>query len=151
MEVVFCSLFNFFALPAQEHQRGHGQPPEEGGGVGHSLGEKAHRAAEQEEVGRRPQKEGQGHVNPQLPAPGGDGVEEEPGGDHHPEQQVQDRPQQGEPDPAPEQAEKVVHQPQPGPQPQGPQEGQGLAPQVDAHPYRNSRARKPPRSPPSSS
>ena len=151
MEVVFRGFFNFFTPAAEKDQGRDGQAPEYSRSVGRPFCQKAHRAAEQEEIGHRPQKEGDCHIDAQLPAAGGDGVEKEPRGDQYPEQQVQGRPQQGEPDPAPEQAEKVVHQPQPGPQPQGPQEGQGLAPQVDAHPYRNSRARKPPRSPPSSS
>ena len=105
MEVVFCSLFNFFPPRPQKDQRGDRQAPQQGRGVGQQLGQGPHRAAEEEEVGHRPQEEGGRHVDAQLPAPHGDGVAEEPGGDRHPEGEVQDRPHQGPPHPEAEEAE----------------------------------------------
>lgn len=87
---------------------------------------------------------------PHLPAPRGQGIDEEGGRHHHPEEKVQHRTQGLEPDPHPEHTEQVVKQAHR--QAQGhraPQNG-GLLGDGKAH-QRNSREKKPPFSLPLSS
>lgn len=150
MEVPFYNFPDFFHGPGQEEEGGGGQPEQPGGEAGRQAGEQQHRRAQEPEIDAAPQQEGGDCIEPQLPAPPEDGIEEEPHSGQDPEEQVQGRAQEGQADPPPEGAHQVVGHAQPGPQQHRPQEGPGLVQQVDLH-YRNSRARKPPRSPPASS
>lgn len=132
MEVVFFNSRNFFPQPGQPDHRPGGKPPQKPHAVGHQTGQKEGRAAEGQKVGHRPQKEGADHVNTHLSA-GGEGVEEQGRRDHHPKEEVQSGPHQGEPHPPPEDAKQVVDQPYPHPQRQGAGKGEGLVQQVDIH------------------
>ena len=152
MEVFFCGFLNFFHQAGQAAE-GEAEQAEQGGDpVGQGVGQKEGRRTEHQEVEHRPQGEGGRHIEAQHPA-GGGGVGEEASGDQHPEAQIQGGAQQGDTQAPPQDPEKVVDQAQAAPQGGRPQEGAGLIGQVDAHgrAYRNSRARKPPRPPPSSS
>lgn len=126
MEVGFCVFFNFFTQPSQENQREHGQPPKKGNSVRHKPLQKEGRTAEEQKIEDRAQKEGCRHIDTQLSAAGGDGVEKESGGHQDPKEEIQRRTQQGQPDPAAQDTKEVVHQAQGGPQQGGPQKGHGL-------------------------
>lgn len=152
MEVFFCGLLNFFHQADQTAEREDEQAEQGGDPVGQYAGQEEDRRTEQQEVEHRPQGEGGGHVEAQHPA-GGGGIGEEASGDQQPEAQIQGGAQQGDAQAPPQNPKEVVYQAQSAPQGGRPQEGAGLVGQVDAHGpvYRNSRARKPPRPPPSSS
>ena len=140
----------FFPAAQQEGKGRGGQTAQEGQQVGGAAGEEEDAGAEKQKIDAGAQEEGGHHVQPELsPAPG-DGEEEDAGGGEDPEQQVQGGEQQREAEPVPDGAQQVVGQAQKGAQEERAQEGMGLVRQVDFH-YRNSRARKPPRSAPSSS
>lgn len=150
MEVPFHNFLNFFTPPNQKTERGSGQAAEKRSQIGRFAGQEEDRAAEQPEIGCAAQKERGDHIEPQLPAPRSDGIEEQDCGGQEPEGQIQSRSDQRQPEPPPEGAEQVVGQPQRRAQQHGAQQRPGLVQQVYLH-YRNSRARKPPRSPPPSS
>ena len=133
MEVLLCNFFNFFTDMPQQDQGKCAELPEKSDPVGHQTGQKEGRTAQRQKIDARPQEEGQHHINAQLPAPGGDGIEKEPRGDQSPEEEIQRGAQQGEPDPPPEDAEQIIYQAQRRPQAGGAQERKGLVQKVDAH------------------
>ena len=126
MEVLLCNFFNFFTDMPQQDQGKCAELPEKSDPVGHQTGQKEGRTAQRQKIDDRPQEEGQHHINAQLPAPGGDGIEKEPRGDQSPEEEIQRGAQQGEPDPPPEDAEQIIYQAQRRPQAGGAQERKGL-------------------------
>lgn len=87
---------------------------------------------------------------PHLPAPSGQGIDEEGGRHHHPEEEVQHRPQGLEGDAHPEHPEEVVEHPHRQAQDHRAPQGGGLLGDGKAH-QRNSREKKPPFSLPLSS
>ena len=104
MEVLLCNFFNFFTDMPQQNQGKCAELPEKSDPVGHQTGQKEGRTAQRQKIDDRSQEEGQHHINAQLPAPGGDGIEKEPRGDQSPEEEIQRGAQQ------PEDAEQIIYQ-----------------------------------------
>lgn len=87
---------------------------------------------------------------PHLSVPRGQGVDEEGGCHHHPEEEVQRRPQDLEPEPDPQHPEQVIEHAHRQPQQHRTPQGGGLLGDGEAH-QRNRREKKPPFSLPLSS
>lgn len=150
MEVVFCNLERFFTQEPQKAYRIRQYFPQKGNPVRNEAGQEQRRAAERKEIDHRAQEYGQKHKDAHLPSPGRNDEEEERGCDRQPEQEVQKRAQKGDAHPAPQETEEVVEKSAADPQHRRAQEYGQLSGEADLH-QRNSRDKKPPRSPPSSS
>lgn len=124
--------------------------PQKGNSVGNSPGGEEGGGAEGQKIDHRPQEEGQQDKNAQFALARRDGKEKEGGGDRRPKQNIQQGGQKGQADPVPQQAEEIVQQPHPCAQKGGGEEDRQLPRKTDVH-QRNSRDKKPPRAPPSSS
>ena len=143
-EDVFYKFSDFFHN-RQGQPQGKGQNTQKSGGqVGSQVAQAEQPGADGPEIeGSAGQTEGRA-VQPDLPAPGILGPEEQPPRSRQPEQQVQYRPQGRDFHPHPQDAEQVVQHPHAAAQEQGLTQGPGLLGQIDAHPP-SSRETSPPR------
>ena len=108
MEGFFCVFFDFFTQAGQKHKGECHQPPHKPKKIRQAVAQPEKPPAEQPEIEGPACQAEQGPVQPDLSAPGLLGPQKERQSGPQPEQQVQQRTQQGQMHPHPKDAEQVV-------------------------------------------
>lgn len=109
-EEIFEIFLNFFRCASQQAQWEQQKPDQSPHHIGHNIPQREHPGTQTEKIGHRSAKQRQQHVDAHFPAGGRNGEQEQHHGDRGPEQQVQDRTEQRQPQPSPQQAKQVIQE-----------------------------------------
>lgn len=133
MKVIFCGFGVFFANSAKAPDRKGANVTDLRKKIGSSVAKGQYKLRKQQEINGRAAEKSGNEIETDLPVPGRDDIEKKADGDEKPEQQVQQRPQQAEVYPDPQDAEQVIDHADGQPQDQRPHKGGGLVSHVDLH------------------
>lgn len=144
MKGVFEKNFEFFCKCPQNNQGEGYDLPDKGKNVRQKVADFQKPRTQKPKIGHAPQKEEGRAVQADLSAPGPLRPEKEGGGEQNPEEKIQQRPQEGQLYPDPEDAEQVVDQAGPQAQAHRLEKSRPLGGNLRAHPP-SSREKNPPR------
>lgn len=151
MKGVFQKNFDFFCQSLHQNQRECKNPPNHSGNVCEKIADFQKPGTQQPEIEDPSAENKNCAIQPDLSPPGPLGPDEQSRHRREPEQQVQQRAQQGELYPHPQDAEQVVDHPHGAAQQQGLAQGPELLEKVHRHPPSRRERKPPPRRPASDS